>query len=78
MEPYLRSMKLPKKIKENWPRHTPKKEAPPSHRFPHVVGAWAEARETYNPISMGLHVRRFHVKHTTRESLLGAPKPFDP
>jgi hypothetical protein len=78
LEPYLWSMKLPKVIMEDWPQHMPQEEAPPSHRFPHVVGAWAEARETYNPISMGLHVRRFHVKPTTRESLLGAPKPFDP
>jgi hypothetical protein len=78
MEPYLRSMKLPKKIMDHWPRHTPQEEAPPSHRFPHVVGTWAETREMYNPISMGLHMHRFHVKPTTRESLLGAPKPFDP
>jgi hypothetical protein len=78
MEPYLRSMKLPKKIMDNWPQHTLQEEAPPSHRFPHVVGAWAEARGTYNPISIWLHVCWFHVKPTTRESLLGAPKPLDP
>jgi hypothetical protein len=71
-------MKLPKKAIDDWPRHTLQEEAPPSDSFPHVVGVWAEARETYNPISMGLHMRRFHVKPTTRESLLGAPEHFDP
>jgi hypothetical protein len=63
---------------DDWPRNTPHEEAPPSHRFPHVVGTWAEARGSYNPISMGLHVRRFHVKPPTRVNLLGFPKLLDP
>jgi hypothetical protein len=78
LEPYLQSMRLPKKIMDDWPQNTPQEEAPPSHRFPHVVGAWAEASETYNPISMGLHVRRFHVKPVTRVNLLGFPELIDP
>jgi hypothetical protein len=71
-------MRLPKKIMNDWPRNTPHEEVPPSHHFPHVVGAWAEARETYNPISMGLHVRRFHVKPVTRMELSGFPELLDP
>jgi hypothetical protein len=63
---------------DDWPRNTPQEEVPPSHRFPQVVGAWAEARETYNPISMGLHVRRFHVKPVTRMELSGFPELLDP
>jgi hypothetical protein len=77
VEPYLRSMRLPKKIMDEWLQNTPQEEAPPSHRFPHVVGAWAEARETYNPISMGLDVRRFHVKPITRVELLGFSELID-
>jgi hypothetical protein len=69
---------VPRKVIDELPQYTPQEEAPPSHCFPHVVGAWAEARHTYNPISMGLHMRRFHVNPATRESLLGALEPFDP
>jgi hypothetical protein len=78
VEPYLRSMKLPRKIMDDWPRNTPHQKVPPSHRFPHVVGTCAEARGSYNPISMGLHVCRFHVKPATRANLLGFPEPLDP
>jgi hypothetical protein len=78
VEPYLRSMKLSRRIMDDWTRSTPHKEAPPSHRFPHVVGTWAETRGSYNPISMGLNVRRFHVKPPTRANFLGFPEPFDP
>jgi hypothetical protein len=78
VEPYLRSMKLPRKIMDDWARNTPHEEAPPSHRFPHVVGTWAETRGSYNPITMGLPVRRFRMVPTTRASLLGFPEPFDP
>jgi hypothetical protein len=78
VEPYLRSMKLPRKIMNDWPQNTPYEEARPSHRFSHVVGTWAKARGSYNPISMGLHVRRFHVKPATHANLLGFPEPLDP
>jgi hypothetical protein len=78
LEPYLRSMRLPKKIMDDWLRNTPQEDALHSHRFLHVVGAWAEARETYNPISMGLHVRRFHVKLVTHVDLLGFLELIDP
>jgi hypothetical protein len=77
VELYTRMRKVPKKVIDELPQYTPQEEAPP-HRFRHMVGAWAEARQTYNPISMGLHMRRFHVMPATRESLLGAPELFDP
>jgi hypothetical protein len=78
VEPYLQSKKLPRRIMDDWTRNTPHEEAPPSHRFPHVVGTWAEMWGSYNPISMGLPVARFHMVPATRENLLGFPEPFDP
>jgi hypothetical protein len=78
VEPYLRSKKLPRKIMDDWTRNMPHEEAPPSHRFPHVVGTWAETRGTYNPISMGLPVCRSHMVPATCANLLGFPEPFDP
>jgi hypothetical protein len=78
VEPYLRSKKLPRRIMDDWMRNTPHEEAPPSHRFSHVVGTWAETQGLYNPISMGLPVCRFHMKPATRANLLGFPEPFDP
>ena len=71
VEPYMRTMTLPRMVPNAWPQNTPQEEAPPSHRCPHVVGVWAQARHGYNPISMGLHVRQIRVEPTTRESLLG-------
>ena len=71
VEPYMRTMTLPRMVPNAWPQNMPQEEAPPSHRCPHVVGVWAQARHGYNPISIGLHVRRIRVEPTTRESLLG-------
>ena len=77
VEPYIRMMRLPRTVPNAWPQNTPQ-EAPPSHRYPHVVGVWAQARRGYNPISMGLHVRRIRAEPTTRESLLGDSEPLHP
>jgi hypothetical protein len=74
VEPSIRTMTLPRTVPNAWPQNMPQEEAPPSHRCPHVVGVWVQARHVYNPISMGLHVRRVRVEPTTRESLLGDPE----
>ena len=37
VEPYIRVMRVPKKVPNSWPQSTPQVEAPLSHRFPHAV-----------------------------------------
>ncbi|CAL4924214.1 unnamed protein product [Urochloa decumbens] len=73
----VRTKKAPRTLLDDLPREPLQENIAPSHRFPHVNGVWAETR-SYNPIPMGLHVRRFNCVRTTREALLGAPEHFFP
>lgn len=77
VEPYVRMNKVPRKIYNTWATSTPQEEAPPSHRSPHAIGAWAEAAPRLHYINEG-RIRRIDVVNTTREVLLGAPEPFHP
>jgi hypothetical protein len=65
-------MKLPKKVMDNWPQHTPQEEVPPSHRFPHVVGAWAEARVLNHRILCGSYT----TLNLLKDKLQGRPMSF--
>ena len=78
VDPYIRMKMVPKKVPSAWPRSTLQEEAPPSLCYVHLVGVWAKMGPTFNPITMGLHLRRFDIVITTREALLGAPEPFYP
>ncbi|CAO2208236.1 unnamed protein product [Urochloa humidicola] len=73
-----RTNKAPKSLLRELPRHTPQSVAAPSDHFPILVGTWAEAKATYNPISMGLHVNRFSCVSASRKTLLGSPEPLSP
>jgi hypothetical protein len=73
LEPFVRSGKVRRRVVDGWPSETVQEEAPPTHRFPVAGGRRAVAMPMLNPISMGLHVRRFPRTSSTRESLLGAP-----